>query len=115
MSLARDVERARRQGLGELLHRSARRDPDRPAIVYKGLRQTYAELDASVDRTAGALVARGLGKGDRVLLFGHNSSGFVVTTLALARAGAVMVPVNRLNGRNLVILADRAAAAAVPA
>ena len=98
MSLARDVERARRQGLGELLHRSARRDPDRPAIVYKGLRQTYAELDASVDRTAGALVARGLGKGDRVLLFGHNSYGFVVTTLALARAGAVMVPVNFMLG-----------------
>ena len=89
---------ARRQSIGDLLRRTARRDPDKEAIAYRQVRQTYAELDVTVDRTAAALAARGVAKGDRVLLFAHNSHGFVVTCLALARLGAVMVPVNFMLG-----------------
>ena len=51
---------ARRHAIGDLLRRSAARDPDRIAIVYRSVRQTYAELDETVNRTANALAERGV-------------------------------------------------------
>jgi fatty-acyl-CoA synthase len=89
---------ARRHALGDLLRRSALRDPDKTAIVYGEVRQTYAELDATVNRTANALTARGVRQGDRIALFSHNSHGFVVASLALAKLGAIMVPINFMFG-----------------
>ncbi|MCQ8188420.1 acyl-CoA synthetase [Streptomyces rugosispiralis] len=89
-----DIVRARRHGIADLLARTAARLPARTAVVEGPLRQTYAELDALVSRTAGALAARGIAQGDRVVLFARNSHGFVVAYFALARLGAVSVPVN---------------------
>jgi fatty-acyl-CoA synthase len=89
---------ARRHALGDLLRRSAQRDPDKTAIVYGDLRESYASLDATVNRTANALAARGVRQGDRIALFSHNSHGFVVASLALARLGAIMVPINFMLG-----------------
>jgi fatty-acyl-CoA synthase len=89
---------ARRHSLADLLHRTARREPDRTAIVYRELRQTYAELDAVVSRTAGALAARGVAAGDRIAIFSHNNHAFVVCYFALARLGAVSVPINFMLG-----------------
>ncbi|MGA4544320.1 fatty acyl-CoA synthetase [Uniformispora flossi] len=86
--------RARRHGLADLLARSAVRTPDKTAIVYGDLRQSYADLDALVSRTAAGLAARGVAKGDRVVLLARNSHGFTVAYFALARIGAVSVPVN---------------------
>ncbi len=88
------IAHARSQAIGDLLRRSAARDPEKTAIVYRDLRQTYAELDVAVDRVATALAARGIGPGDRVILFSHNNHAFVVAYFALARLGAVSVPVN---------------------
>ena len=88
------IAHARSQAIGDLLRRSAARDPEKTAIVYRDLRQTYAELDVTVDRTAAALAARGIGPSDRVVLFSHNNHAFVVAYFALARLGAVSVPVN---------------------
>ena len=92
------LDLARRHALGDLLRRSALRNPDKTAIVFGELRQPYAELDATVNRTANALAARGVRQGDRVALFAHNSHGFVVASLALARLGAIMVPINFMLG-----------------
>ena len=92
--LSHRIARVRSASLGDLLRRSAARVPDKTAIVHDGLRQTYAELDATVDRTANALAARGVGKGDRVALLSHNNHAFVVLYFALARLGAVSVPIN---------------------
>ena len=102
-----EVRAARRQTIGDLLRRSARREPDREAVVYRHVRQTYAELDATVDRAAAALARRGVAQGDRVLLHAHNSHGFVVACLALARLGAVMVPVNFMLGAGEVAFIAR--------
>jgi fatty-acyl-CoA synthase len=107
MRVMQEVRAARRQTIGDLLRRSARREPDKLAIVYRELRQTYAELDAAVDRTAAALSVRGVAKGDRVMLHAHNSHGFVVACLALARVGAVMVPVNFMLGAGEVAFIAR--------
>jgi fatty-acyl-CoA synthase len=92
------VRRARRHGVGDLLRRSAARLPDKTAIVDGELRLTFRELDERVNRTANALAARGIGKGDRLALLAHNSSGFVVAYFACARLGTICVPVNFMLG-----------------
>lgn len=89
---------ARSHSIADLLRRTAQREPDRIAIVYRELRQTYADLDAMVSRTAGALAARGVTAGDRIAIFSHNNHAFVVCYFALARLGAVSVPVNFMLG-----------------
>jgi fatty-acyl-CoA synthase len=97
-SLTSDVATARRHTIGDLLRRSALRHPDKLAIVYRDVRQTYAELDDTVNRTASALIERGVGKGDRIAILSHNSHGFVVGYLALAKLGAISVPINFMLG-----------------
>ena len=67
------VGRARQHSVGDLLHRTARRYPDKLAVVAGDRRITYAEFDAAVNRVAAALAARGLAKGDRLALLSHNS------------------------------------------
>jgi len=91
---AADVARARRQGLADLPARSARRHPDRTAVVDGGVRLTYARFDELIDRVAGALAAAGLTAGDRLGILSHNCWQFPVLTFATARIGVVLVPVN---------------------
>ncbi|GAA2066116.1 acyl-CoA synthetase [Streptomyces albiaxialis] len=88
----------RSHALGDLLRRTAARTPDRTALVWRGSRETFAELDAAVNRTANALAVRGVAKGERIALLSHNCREFVVLYLALARLGAISVPVNFMLG-----------------
>jgi len=85
---------ARRQTLGDLLRRSARRAPGRTALVCGDTRWSYAELDRIVDVLCASLRARGVGVGDKVAILARNSHAFVAMRFAIARAGAVLVPVN---------------------
>jgi fatty-acyl-CoA synthase len=80
--------------LGEALARSARRHPDREAVVTPALRWSYAELDARVGAAARRLARLGLQKGDRLALLCGNDPGFIVTLYATLRLGAIFVPVN---------------------
>ena len=89
---------ARRQGISEMLHRTASRVPGKLAIVCGETRLTFAELEAAVSRTAAALAAEGLGKGDRLALLSHNCWQFAVLSFATARLGVVLVPVNFMLG-----------------
>jgi fatty-acyl-CoA synthase len=101
-SLEDTVARARRQTLGDLLRRSARRFPNRVAALEAGVPdprgRTYAELDADADRIAAALAARGVRPGDRVALLARNGLPYVQAIFGVARAGAVLVPVNFMLG-----------------
>ena len=92
------IARARRHSVGDLLHRTARRHPDKLAVVAGALRVTYAEFDAAVNRAAHALTARGLSKGDRLALLSHNCWQYAVLTFATAKLGVVLVPVNFMLG-----------------
>ncbi len=92
--LAATIAHARRHTLGDLVRRTAGRVPDKTAIVYGDLRQSYADLDATINRTANALAERRVVRGNRIALLSHNNYAYVVTCLALARLGAVTVPVN---------------------
>lgn len=80
--------------VGETLARSARRAPEREALVYGPRRYTYAELDAEVNRAANALASRGLSRGERLALMSPNTEAFVVSFYAALRLGAIVVPVN---------------------
>ncbi len=92
------VALARRQALGDLLRRSARRHGDQLAVRDDDVARTYAELDADANRVARALIARGIGRGDRVALLARNSVAYVQAIFGVARAGAVLVPINFMLG-----------------
>ena len=86
-----------RTSLYENLEISARRYPDRAAIIYYDRKLSYKTLDAEVNRLAGFLQAQGVAAGDRVLLFMQNAPQFVIAYYAILRADAVVVPVNPMN------------------
>ena len=73
---------------------SARRYPERPAIVYYDTPLSYRDLDEQVRALAGYLQAQGVKRGDRVLLFMQNAPQFVIGYYAILRADAAVVPVN---------------------
>jgi len=84
----------RRQTLGDLLLRSAARTPDKLAIACGDTRWSYAEFEALTARLAAGLAQRGIAKGTRVAVLARNSHAFAALRFALARLGAVLVPIN---------------------
>jgi fatty-acyl-CoA synthase len=84
----------RRQALGDLLRRTAARAPRKIALHCGRIEWTYEELDRSCDRFAAGLASLGVRAGDRIAVLARNSHGWAVTRFALARLGAVLVPVN---------------------
>lgn len=92
--LAKLLNWARRNTLGVLLTRTRERFPEKFAIAYRGTRLTYAELDDMVNQTAHGFLADGMQIGDMVAILSKNSLDFVIVNFALARVGAVMIPLN---------------------
>ncbi|MEU5080423.1 MULTISPECIES: AMP-binding protein [Streptomyces] len=78
--------------LHELVIRSARRYPLRPAVAGEGRELTYRALDRAADAYALLLARAGVGRGDRVVLWGDKSPEVVVAMQAVLRLGAVYVP-----------------------
>lgn len=110
-TLAVQIRRARSQQLGDLLRRSASRDPDKVALIYKGQSDTFAQLNRAVNRAAHALAGQGIAKGDHVALLSHNNRTFVVLRFALARLGAVLTPINfMLNADDVAYILEHSGA-----
>ena len=80
--------------LGELPSNAARRFGPREALVFGEERWTFDEFNASVERVARALIATDIGRGDRVAVWMVNRPEWLFTMFALARVGAVIVPLN---------------------
>jgi len=78
------------------LRESARRDPDRVAIILDSFKFTYGQLDALSNQVASSLKAAGLKKGDRVGLMLPNVPQFPIAYFAILKAGGVVVPMNVL-------------------
>jgi fatty-acyl-CoA synthase len=83
--------------LWENLVVSARRYPDKPALVFFDRSLSYRELHDQAERLAAHLHASGVQAGDRVLLLMQNCPQWVVAHFAILRANAVVVPVNPMN------------------
>lgn len=90
--------------------------PDAEAIVCGDRRWTYAQCDGVSARLAAGLAARGVGAGDRVVMFIGNRAEFLFTLLALQRLGAIAVPVGTREQRpGLAYIARQCAAAGIVA
>lgn len=63
-------------------------------LCYEGERQTYEEFCNGVNRVAQALLARGLGKGDRIAIAMRNYPELLTLVLAISSTGATVVFVN---------------------
>lgn len=76
--------------------RAAARWPERTGLVFdeSGERLTYAGIEHRSTEMAGVLQGLGVGFGDRVCVMLRNRAEFPLVWLALARLGAVLVPVN---------------------
>ncbi|WP_433325178.1 amino acid adenylation domain-containing protein [Spirillospora sp. CA-294931] len=79
--------------LRELLSDSARRFPDALAVADAGGETTYGELDRLADRYAAALREKGVGPGDRVVIWGEKGAWAIAVMQAALRLGALYVPV----------------------
>jgi fatty-acyl-CoA synthase len=79
-----------------VLRDAAERWPTRTALVvrHQGLRYSYGELTAAVDRVARGFLACGLVPGARVGIWSPNNAEWVLTMFAAARAGLVLVNIN---------------------
>ncbi|WP_432973710.1 amino acid adenylation domain-containing protein [Dactylosporangium sp. CA-233914] len=78
----------------DVLDALVRDRPHRTALVAADGRLTFAELGARVDRLAGVLAARGVGRGSRVAVVLPRVLDGLVAPLAVWRAGATSVPVD---------------------
>lgn len=93
--LSHKIQRARRQTLADLLARTAARYPDKLAIVCGDRASwTYSEFDKRCTELAAGLQHGGLREGDCVAVLARNSHSFALLRFALARCGAVLVPIN---------------------
>lgn len=91
---AATISKAREHSIGDLLRRSAGREPNKLAVSCGDVSWTFAEMDAICNRLGRGLLGLGVSKGDRVAVLSRNSHAFAALRFALARIGAVLVPIN---------------------
>jgi amino acid adenylation domain-containing protein len=82
--------------LHDYLHQAARELTDKIALVCMKQRISYGELDARSNALANTLVAAGVARGDRVVVFADNTVETVVSFWAVLKANAVVSIVNPL-------------------
>ncbi|WP_285961986.1 AMP-binding protein [Pseudomonas tohonis] len=82
--------------LGAAFDATVARFPEREALVvrHQGLRLSWAQLAAEVERHARALMAIGLEAGDRLGIWAPNCAEWTITQFASAKVGAILVNIN---------------------
>ena len=82
--------------LFHFVEEAARKHPDHTAVIFKGGKLTYRELNDLTDRIAAALAKMGVKKGDRVALLLVNCPQFLISYFGAMKAGAIVVACNPL-------------------
>jgi fatty-acyl-CoA synthase len=81
--------------LAEVIHSWARCQPDRVALRCAGQETIWRRFWNRIERASARLVAQwGIAPGERVAYLGHNSAEELILLFALARMGAILVPLN---------------------
>ncbi len=80
--------------LAHFLTQNARRHGDRVGFIWGDRSWTWREIDGHVSALAAALAARGIVKGDRILVHSKNCDEMFWSMFAAFRLGAVWVPTN---------------------
>lgn len=78
----------------QALECNAVRHPLKEALLYQDQHYTYEEFNKTVNQFAHGLIENGVKKGDKVALMMKNSDYFIISYFALAKIGAVIVPLN---------------------
>lgn len=80
--------------------RAAARWGDAPALLEHGETWSFNQLWAKCREAASALLARGVGEGDRIAIWAPNSREWIIAAVAAMTCGAAIIPLNtRLKGR----------------
>ena len=84
------------QSLGHFFDGMVERYPERPALVscHEGIRWSYRELQQESNRLASALLESGLEVGDRLAIWSNNNAPWLLTQLATAKIGVILVNIN---------------------
>jgi fatty-acyl-CoA synthase len=84
------------QTIGDFFDSMVSRFPDNEALVscHQQLRYSYRELQREANRLASALLELGLKPGERVGIWSHNNAQWLLTQIATAKAGIVLVNIN---------------------
>jgi acyl-CoA synthetase (AMP-forming)/AMP-acid ligase II len=85
-----------RVDIGTLITRHAAYRPAHTAVVFEGERLSYAAFNEGVNRLANGLLAAGIGKGDKVATVLPNCLELLSLYWAVAKTGAVVVPMSPL-------------------
>jgi fatty-acyl-CoA synthase len=82
--------------IGDNLDRTIARFGEREALVsvHQGLRYTYTEFGAAVERAARAFLAAGIEPGDRVGIWSPNCAEWALAQYATAKLGVILVNIN---------------------
>lgn len=100
------------EGIGQWTTLHARRNPDRLAFIDANTdrRYSFGEVEQRTNALASALRQDGVRAGDRVALMAFNSPHFLEVAVAVAKLGAILVPINfRLTAPEVRYILDDAA------
>ncbi|MEO7503339.1 MAG: AMP-binding protein, partial [Gemmatimonadaceae bacterium] len=78
----------------DYLSEAAEKWPRRPALLFKGAKMSYADLDTLSNRFAAGLLQLGVKRGDRVGICLPNCPQFLIAEFAAWKIGAIASPFN---------------------
>ncbi|MCD4734599.1 MAG: AMP-binding protein, partial [Bacteroidales bacterium] len=91
------------QTLGDIPRLNARRYPDKNALIMDNKCMTFKQLNQGVNKLAKGLISLGVVPGDKVALLAENCIEFAVINYAVAKCGAILVPLNFRYKKNELI------------
>lgn len=78
----------------EQFERVCRDYPEKPALIYLGMKYNFSQLREATENLAASLHRMGVSKGDKAVLYLPNCPQWVITWLALMRIGAIAIPIS---------------------
>ena len=82
------------KNIADLLRLWTKKHPNKKLLFFEGEWLTYKQVDEKSDLIASVLMKHGLEKGDRACVMLGNSPEFVISLFAVAKCGAVFIPMN---------------------
>ena len=101
MPISKSNREITQKTIGQMLNEIAANYPNNMALVYSDsdIRYSYNSFLSEIDRVASGLITIGIKKGDRVALWAPNSPEWIISQMALAKIGAIVVPIDHGAGK----------------
>lgn len=82
--------------LSHFLEEAARNYPEHAALIFKGRRISYRQLNELTDAVAAGLAANGFKKGDRAVIYMPNLPQFAIIYFGILKVGGIVIATNPL-------------------